>query len=204
MSNLPIPKRGVFCISIVDIILRSSLVVFILLDKSNYHHNKGPFWYVLPLYSHYCYSELSINYYSGYRKIYLCRYICCCWPLAYNDSVIHIVFYFKMSRNFAFLTNIESIHLCYLWTQIFRRWQRKSLPLIFIIKNKCRNQAPVIKLSFHWNTDHYQGLADQFEGYLDSDLNRLTSSNLHKYTTVPSQCESLPCTWTWHLLYLDH
>ena len=75
--------------------------------------------------------------------------------------------------------------------------------IFFIINNKCRNQAPVIKTSDHLKTEHYQGLAGCCEGDLDSDLNRLASGNLWKYTTVPSHCERLTCTWTWRLLFFD-
>ena len=42
LSNCPGPERGVLCISIVDIISRSTLVVFSLLRAINYHYNKGP------------------------------------------------------------------------------------------------------------------------------------------------------------------
>ena len=42
MINLPRPERGVLCISIVDIISKSALVLFSLLCASNYHYNKGP------------------------------------------------------------------------------------------------------------------------------------------------------------------
>ena len=54
------PDCGIFCILIVDIILRSSLLDFSLLRAINYHCNKGPICYVLPLYIQFCYGELSI------------------------------------------------------------------------------------------------------------------------------------------------
>ena len=53
-------EHGVFCIWIVDIISISALVVFILLRARNNQYNKGPVFYVLTLYSHYRYIELSI------------------------------------------------------------------------------------------------------------------------------------------------
>ena len=76
-------------------------------------------------------------------------------------------------------------------------------PCFFII-NKCRNQAPVIKTRNHWHMDHCWWLVYRFEGDLDSDLNRLASGNLRQYATVPSQCDQLPWTWTWRLLYFNH
>ena len=42
MSNCLGPECGVFCISIVNLILRSVLVVFSLVSAINYHYNKGP------------------------------------------------------------------------------------------------------------------------------------------------------------------
>ena len=41
MSNCPGPKRGFFYILIVDLISRSTLVLFSLLGAINYHYNKG-------------------------------------------------------------------------------------------------------------------------------------------------------------------
>ena len=40
--NYPGPERNIFCISIVDLILRSALVLFSLLREINYHYNKVP------------------------------------------------------------------------------------------------------------------------------------------------------------------
>ena len=59
------------------------------------------------------------------------------------------------------------------------------------------------KSSNHWMTECYQGSSDRGEGDLDSDLKFLASGNLWKYTTIPSQCEQLPWTWMWRILYLD-
>ena len=41
MSDFPGTERGVSCISILDIISRSALVLFSLLRASNYHYSKG-------------------------------------------------------------------------------------------------------------------------------------------------------------------
>ena len=53
-------ERGVFFISIIDIISRSALVGFSLLHDINYCYRKGGVCYVLTCYSHYNYGELSI------------------------------------------------------------------------------------------------------------------------------------------------
>ena len=142
--------------------------------------------------------------YLYYCDIHQRRYICFYCPLAYNGSVILIIFYYKLSQNFAFLTNIEYVHLCYFWTQQFRSRQRNSLLLILILNNKCRDRVPVITQSNHWKKKYYRGSDDFCEGYLDLYLNCLASGNLQQYTTVPSQCEIFPWTWSCCLLYFDH
>ena len=42
MRNCPGPERGIFCRSILDLISRSSLVLFSMLCTRNYRYNKGP------------------------------------------------------------------------------------------------------------------------------------------------------------------
>ena len=69
--------------------------------------------------------------YLCYCDIHQRRYICCNFTFTYNDSFILIMFYYKLSQNFAFLTNIEYVHLCYFWTQQFWSRQRNSLLLVF-------------------------------------------------------------------------
>ena len=40
MSDIPGPERGFFCITIVNIILKIALVLFILLCENNYEYDK--------------------------------------------------------------------------------------------------------------------------------------------------------------------
>ena len=40
--DCPGTERGLFCISIIDLVLRSALIFFSLLRASNYHYNKEP------------------------------------------------------------------------------------------------------------------------------------------------------------------
>ena len=123
--------------------------MFSLLHEINYHYNKGSVCCILPLYSHYRYVELSIlflfvlfiviiatvsnQYYSYlyYRKIHLRGYIHCYRQLTHDCFVILNMFYFKLSWNFDFLTNIESVHLWVFLTQLFRSRLRNPLPSIF-------------------------------------------------------------------------
>ena len=42
VSYFPVPERGVFCILIVDIILRIALIVFSVLRERSYHYKKEP------------------------------------------------------------------------------------------------------------------------------------------------------------------
>ena len=57
------------------------------------------------------------------------------------------------------------------------------------------------KPSNHWNMEHHRGSADCGEVDIDSDINHLDSGNVWQYTTVPSQCEWFPWTWTFLLWY---
>ena len=128
MINYYQPEYGVFCVSIIDLIYRSALVVFTLLRKSNYHYFKCTVCYVLPPYSQYCYVKLPMLFiFISLLHMYIFFYC----PLIYDGFDIFIIIYFKLSRNFDFLTNIESIHLYYFWTQQFWSRQRNPLPLIF-------------------------------------------------------------------------
>ena len=141
--------------------------------------------------------------YLYYCDIHLHRYIRCYCQFTYNDSVILIMFYFKLSRKFSFLTNIKSSHLWYFWTQLFAADKEIHNFLFLVINNNFRNQVPVIKPSNRLKREYYWGLAGCCERYLHLDLNCLDSDHLWKYTTVPSQCERFSWTWTWRLLYFD-
>ena len=51
VSDFPGPERGVFCISIVDLILRSTLVAFTMLRASDYYVRKVHVYCVLMFYN---------------------------------------------------------------------------------------------------------------------------------------------------------
>ena len=77
VSNLPSPGRGIFCISIVDLISKITLVLFSLLRESNYNYNKGPviFDNIMILTIHggffYCLSTIKIATVSAQFFFYL-------------------------------------------------------------------------------------------------------------------------------------
>ena len=54
------------------------------------------------MYCHYTFIITMVSYqyfsYLYYHNIQQRRYICCYCPLTYNDSVIFIMFYFKLSQ----------------------------------------------------------------------------------------------------------
>ena len=55
---------------------------------------------------------------------------------------------------------------------------------------------------YHWKTEQYWGSVHHIEVDIESEVNCLYSGNIWQYTTVPSQCEQLPWTWTFRILYL--
>ena len=141
--------------------------------------------------------------YLYYCMIHLRRCIRCYFPLTHDDFYFFYMFYFKLSWDFYFIKIIKSVHLWYYWTKIVLVDKVIHYLWFLIINNKCRNKGPVIKPSDHWKTEHYLELADCCEGDPESELNCLTSGNLWQYTTVLSQFDRFPWTWTWRLLYLD-
>ena len=74
--------------------------------------------YVLRFYSQYCYSKLSkwfsfILSQDTHEEVHLLIFL-----LTYNNIIILIMFYIKLSQNFALLTNIEYFYIVvYLNTQ---------------------------------------------------------------------------------------
>ena len=159
----------------------------------------------------YCRSTVNIDTvsyqhcsYLYYREIHLCRYIRWYCPLTYDDSVIFMMLYFKLSRNFSFLANIESVHFVVFSKTTFLYQTNKSITFYFWLSTKSVETKFLLpKTNCRWKTDHFWGLAGRVKGYLDSYINRLASVNLCQYNTVPSQCERLSWTWTWFLLYLN-
>ena len=131
MRNCPGPERGVFYILIIDIILRSGLVVFSLLSAKITTTTRGM---IVP----YIRNSVDIDkvsyQYCSYlysREIYQCKYIFCYCPLNYDDYDICIMFHFKLWSNFDCITNIGSIHFWYIWTQHFCSKQINSVYSIF-------------------------------------------------------------------------
>ena len=123
------------------------------------------------------------------------------WPTMILLFLLCIIVNFH--RTFIF-SQISNLFMCAIFEHNNLSADKEIHYLQFlIINNKCINQFPVIKPSDNWKTEHYQVLSDRCKGDLDSYLNWLALGNLWKYTTVPSQCDRLPWTWIWRLLYFD-
>ena len=216
MSDWTGPECGFLYISIIDIISRSALVLFSLLCTSNYHYNKGHLkvefikWkkctsdcYLLPFYSQYGYGELSkkilfLLLRDTPEEVDLLLLSIELQQFSYFRYVLY-----KLSCIFLFLTNIESILLSYFEHNLFAAVKEIHKLLFQSTTKSAETKFLLPKPSNHWKTDHYWGSDDHGEVDIDSDLNRLASGNIMKYTTVPSQCEWLSWTWTWILLYFD-
>ena len=132
--------------------------------------------------------------YLYYLKKHLVRFICCYCKLIYYKSVMYIMLYFKLLHTYFLITNFEYVLLWYI-EHIFRC--RKINPQPSNFRSSTRS-------CYHWNMEHYWGLADHGEGDSDSDIYGLASVNLRQYTTVTNQCEKFPWTWTWRLMYFDN
>ena len=115
-----------------------------------------------------------------------------------------IYIYIKMTweKN---LMNIESV-VSWIYSVTFFL-QQSNISINFDSGQQHNSQNTKFMLprhSNHWNTEKYRGSADRGEVDLESDVNCLASGNIGKYTTVPSQCEWVPLTWTWRILYFGH
>ena len=82
-------------------------------------------------------------FYSYYCEIHLRRYIIWYCPLTYDNSLIFIMFYIKLSRNFAFLTNIGSFFCGILEHNVFAAVKEIHTLIFLINNNKWRNQITV-------------------------------------------------------------
>ena len=117
VRDCPGTDCGVFWIWIVDIISRSALLVFSLLRASSYHYKNGSLSYLFLLYKHYRFGELTIFYFFIIMRY---TYVGIFTTIVYWNMMIMIffMFYFKLTWNFAFIKNIESVYLWYYWTQL--------------------------------------------------------------------------------------
>ena len=131
-------------------------------------------------------------------------YIIWYFPLTYYDFVIFIIFYYKLSWNFYFLTNIWSVHLWYFQTKLFLLQTKKSITFDFHHQQQKKKPSSCYQTNQPVKMEHYQGSIYWGEGDPDSDLNFLDSGKLWKYTTVIIQCERFPWVWMWRLLCFDH
>ena len=164
MSNLPRHERGIFFILIIDIILRSTFIVFSLLCATIITKTRGLF--VTYFRSTLIIAMLSIQYwfYLYYCEIHLCRYIIWYCPYAHDYFVICLCFILNYHRNLLFSQRINMC-ICGIFEHNLFAADKEIYYLWFlIINNQCRNQVPVIRTSYHWNTEQYEGFVDHCEG----------------------------------------
>ena len=115
--------------------------------------------------------------------------------------LLYICFILNCRRTFL-LSQILNLFICGIFEhKVFAGIKQIHYLRFLIISNKCRNQVTVIRKINHWKREQYQGWYNFCERDVDSDLNPLASDNIWQYTTVPSQCERLPWTWMYRLLY---
>ena len=119
VSDFPRPEGGVFCILIFDIVSISVLVGFSLICASKYYYMKGHVCYVLPYYSHYLYSELSILFLFYDHEIHLCRFILYYFTSFYESIVIFIMFPINHHGILLFSRNFSICSFVVFWAQIF-------------------------------------------------------------------------------------
>ena len=125
-------------------------------------------------------------------KIHLLRFMFSYFTLIYAIYVISLYFIFNRHRALLLsqilnqlLSDIFKHNLCYrqINTHPTHVWS-----------------PPHIK---KWNTETYLGSAYRVKINFNSDINRLASDHIQKYTTETNQCWQFLWTWMWHLQYCD-
>ena len=130
-------------------------------------------------------------------------YIIWYFLLTHNDSLILDMFYIKLSCiSFSQICQICGILIIFCHNFLIQ--SKKSINFGYDQQHIAQNIKFLLpQHRGHWKTDKYLGSEDFDEVDLDSDVNSLASGNLSQSTTVLSQCEQLPWTWMWRLLYFD-
>ena len=122
------------------------------------------------------------------------------FKFCYNDIWLWFVPFFGAESRIMY---ILLVYICFTCINTQRRLQQSHRSCIYINITIWQHSIYITSHGDHWNTEHYRGSVNSGEVDLDSDVYRMASGNLRKYTTVPSQCDRLPWTWTWRLLYFD-
>ena len=151
---------------------------------------------MLRFYSQYRYIELSklfliILLWDTLEKVHLLNCL-----LTYANYLFLLCFILNC-RGILFLSLVSNSLFCGIYKHNFSQLSKKYIYFNF----RSTTTSPETKFllpkpSYHWETDHFRGSVECGEAYLDSDINLLVSGNLLHYTTVPSQCEWFPRTWT--------
>ena len=159
--------------------------------------------YLLLLYSQYCYGESSklllfILFRDTPKEVHYVLLSIEKRQLSYI-----FMFYIKLSWRLVFNSQTSNLFFVVFLTQLFTS-VKEIHKLRFLSTTTCADtKLLLLQTRKHWKMDQYQGLVGCSEVDLESDLNHPASGNLRQFTTVPSQCEQFPWTWTWRLLYLD-
>ena len=115
---------------------------------------------------------------------------------AHNNSPILEMFYIKLSWNFfshkCWICGILNI-FCHKFFEGVKEIHKRQF---LSTKASADTSFLLPQTSKQWNTENYWGSEDRGEVDIDSDVNHLASGNLRKSTTVPSQSEKFPWTWT--------
>ena len=109
-------------------------------------------------------------------------YIMLYYPLTYDDIIILVTFFIKISCIFVFLTNIESVIYCYFMSQ-FLKQSNKYINFYFKFRSTSTFKDTKFLLpqcSEHRKTEQYQGSANRGELDLNLDVNRLDSGKLRQ------------------------
>ena len=131
------------------------------------------------------------------------NYIMCYWYLTYNNPLLFVVFFIKLSWNFIFLHKYwicdffvfsNAIFEVVKWFHKIRFWSTTTIADTLL---------PLPQHIKHWKKDQYRGSVNCGEVDLDSVINCPASENIRQSTTVPSQCDRLPYPWPYRIIYFD-
>ena len=202
VRNCPRPEYAVFYILIIDIILRSALVLFSLLCEINDHYNKGnikvEFFKCKTIYSILlCISvqrSIFLRWFINIVIIYIiARYTCgskfaaiVYWP----TKILLFLSCFVLNYHGTFiLSQILNLFICGIFKRIFFHKSKKSTFFAFLsTATSAENKFWVTKPIYHWKTEQYQRTVDHGEIYLNSYTNILISGNTLLYPVSVSSC----------------
>ena len=202
VSNFSGPDHGIFCISIIDINLRSALVLFSLLRASNYHNNKGTLkvecfkWKTI----HSRLLCISVQQSIVLRWFITVLIICIIARYTWRGTfaafvhlptnILLFVSCFILNCLGTFLlSKILNLFICGSFNYKFLQQSKKSTTLDFWSrKTSAETKFLFPKPINHLNTEYCQGSADHGEEDFHLDINFLVSGNTLLYPVSVSYC----------------